>query len=420
MKIIQKPRGTQDIYGDLMQYWHYIEENIREITAIYQYQEMRTPMFENIELFARGVGETSDIVSKEMYEFYDKKNRRLALKPESTATIVRSYIENKLYVEGEYHKYYYISPHFRYERAQAGRYRQHHQFGVETFGDKNPFIDAEVILLAVNFLMKIGIKGFTVKINSLGDTASRLAYREALQNHFKPVLSELCEDCQIRYEKNPLRILDCKKDAKHPFMETAPKMADYLSPEAKAYMDQVLALLDEFEVHYEYDNKLVRGLDYYTHTVFEIVMDHPNSAKAGSLCGGGRYDGLIAQNGGPEKSGIGYGMGIERLIIALKEQEVIIDTKKEQRIFIANIDGVETQSYAMKIAQKLRDAGVNVDLAYSKKNMKAIFKLTDRFNATDLIVLGETERENQTIEIKDLENRTQQMVAESDLLSIIK
>ena len=407
MEKFQKPRGTQDIYGADLAYWYYIENTARELATIYQYQEMRTPMFENYELFARGVGETSDIVSKEMYDFYDKGERHMALKPESTATIVRSYIENKLYVEGEYHKYFYIAPHFRYERSQAGRYRQHHQFGLEVFGDKNPFVDAEVILFAVTFLHKLGLKDFKVAINSLGDTETRIAHRKALQEHFRPYLSELCSDCQTRFEKNPLRILDCKKDAKHPAMATAPKIRDYLTPEAKAYMDTILDLLTTFNIPFEYDDTLVRGLDYYTHTVFEVILNNPTSAKAGSLTGGGRYDGLIEQAGGPAQSGIGFGIGIERLILALKEQEITLPIKEEKRIFVANLEE-NSQLYAMEIVQKLREHGFNVETNYTVKSMKAIFKLSDRFKATDLVVIGSHEQDNQVLTHKHLATREQQ------------
>ena len=407
MVAIQKPRGTQDIYGAEMKYWLFIEQQVRTISELYQFKQIRTPMFEKIELFARGVGQTSDIVSKEMYDFYDKGKRHLALKPESTAAVVRSFIENKLYAEGDYHKYYYLSPHFRYERAQTGRYRQHHQFGVEVFGDKNPYIDAEIMLFAVTVLKQIGLKDFTVKINSLGDTETRVAYRQALQDHFRPHLADLCQDCNQRFDKNPLRILDCKVDNTHPAMINAPILLDYLTKEAKTYFDNLIALLAEFDVEYEIDNRLVRGLDYYTHTVFEIVLDDPTSAKAGSLCGGGRYDGLVAEFEGPEKSGMGFGMGLERLIIALKEQEIILPENKKTRVYVANLDGDQTQKYAASIVQTLREQGINVETNYLKKSMKAIFKLVDRYKATHLLIVGANELAQQSFELKDLNKREQ-------------
>lgn len=402
----QKPRGTQDIYGSDLAYWNYIEDQVRSLAHRYQYEEMRTPMFESYDLFARGVGETSDIVSKEMYDFYDKSERHLALKPESTATIVRSYIENKLYALGDYQKYFYLAPHFRYERAQAGRYRQHHQFGVEVFGETSPYVDVEVILFAVTFLRMLGIKDFTVLLNSLGDTASRKAHRAALQDYFRPYLPELCADCQVRFASNPLRMLDCKKDAKHPAMAGAPKISEFLTLEAKTYMETITELLTMFAVPFVYEPTLVRGLDYYTQTVFEIVLDNPTSAKAGSLTGGGRYQGLVAQAGGPDKSGIGFGMGIERLILALKEQDVSLPQRDEQRIFVANLE-MKTQAYAMQIVQTLRERGFNVATNYQPKAMKAIFKQSDRFEATILLTIGVTELETETMTYKNIATKEQ-------------
>ncbi|MGL5043237.1 MAG: histidine--tRNA ligase [Culicoidibacterales bacterium] len=420
MNKMQKPRGTQDIFGDAIAYWHYIESHVRKLTKIYQYGEMRTPMFEKIELFARGVGETSDIVSKEMYAFEDKKGRKLALKPESTATIVRSYIENKLFSEGEYNKFYYISPHFRYERAQMGRYRQHHQFGVEVFGDKDPTVDVEVILFAVTFLAKIGIKDYTVKINSLGDSSSRLAYREALQEYFSPVLSELCEDCKQRFIKNPLRILDCKVDAKHEAIKNAPKMSQYLTPSASHYIKEVHRLLTHFNISYQIDDTLVRGLDYYTNTVFEIVLNNPTSAKAGSLCGGGRYDGLIAENGGPNKSGMGFGMGIERLIIALQEQHVLLPPTNTNKVFVGNLDAEISACFALEITQKLRSLAINADMNFGLKSMKSLFKMSDRFEATHIIIIGKQESESQTFTVKDLQTKEQTTITTDKLAAYFK
>lgn len=419
MNQLQKPRGTQDIFGTKIAYWHFIEQQIRVWTAAYNYHEIRTPMFESYDLFVRGVGETSDIVSKEMYDFYDKGKRHLALKPESTATVVRAYIENKLYIEGDYQKFYYIAPHFRYERSQAGRYRQHHQFGVEVFGEASPYIDAEVIVFAFGFLQQLGLTDIIVKLNSLGDAASRQQHKRALQAHFKPYLTELCEDCQVRFDKNPLRILDCKKDAEHPAMGSAPKLKDYLSPEALAYMTQVRAILTDFNIEYVEDDHLVRGLDYYTHTVFEIVQKAPTFAKAGSLCGGGRYDGLVAQNGGPDKSGIGFGMGIERLVLALESQEITLIEKQPQRVFVAHLDEM-AMPYAMQIIHTLRSQGVKVETHYQPKSMKNIFKLSDRFQATDLLIIGEDEVTQQLVTHKRLDTKMQQQIAYTDLLSIVR
>lgn len=413
---IQKPRGTQDIYGSEMKDWHYVERHIRSITERYQFTEIRTPMFERIEVFARSVGESSDIVSKEMYEFMDKGNRQMALKPESTAAIVRAYVENKLFAEGDYQKYYYISPTFRYERQQAGRYRQHHQFGFEVFGDKNPLVDGENILFVHTFLQELGIRDYTVKINSLGDTDSRARYREALQAHFKPVITELCEDCQKRIETNPLRILDCKTDAAHPSMKTAPKLSDYLTAESKKYFEAVLRFLDTFAIPYTYDQTLVRGLDYYTDTVFEFVLNNETSAKAGSLCGGGRYNGLVETFGGPEKAGFGCGIGIERLILALKEQGVEDEAVEEERILVANISGDMESLIPLEIVQKLRVAGLNVETNFQKKSMKAVFKMADRFEATDIVIIGEEELHSNTVQLRNVATREQETLTIDALL----
>ena len=419
MSIIQRPRGTQDIYGEGMQYWHYLEAHIRAITALYQFTEMRTPMFERIEVFARSVGETSDIVSKEMYEFEDKGNRQMTLKPEGTAAIVRSYVENKLFALGDYQKYYYISPIFRYERQQAGRYRQHHQFGFEVYGEQNPIVDAENILFIHTFFQKLGLSDYRVKVNSLGDAESRVAYRDALQAHFKPFLPELCEDCQIRYEKNPLRILDCKKDAKHTAMASAPKMSEYLNAFSSNYIAEVIGLLDTFEIPYELDEKLVRGLDYYNHTVFEFVLNNQTSAKAGSLAGGGRYDGLVAQFEGPDKAGFGCGIGMERLILALQEQQVDVSSQEGRKIYVANIGGATCNKFAMEVTQMLRVANINTDGNILPKQMKAIFKLAERAEATDIVIIGGDEMASRIVGVRNTSTRAQEEVAVDDLVAYL-
>jgi histidyl-tRNA synthetase len=391
-----------------MAYWQYIEAVARRLSADYQYEEIRTPLFESFDLFVRGVGASSDIVSKEMYDFFDKSERHLALKPESTASVVRAYVENKLYATGDYQKFFYISPHFRYERAQAGRYRQHHQFGAEVFGPENPYVDAEVILFAVTFLRQLGLKDFTVALNSLGNTQTREDYRTALQDYFRPYLPELCTDCQSRFALNPLRMLDCKKDADHVAMAGAPKLQDFLDDDAKTYMATITSLLETFNIPFRVDDKLVRGLDYYTQTVFEIVLDNPNAAKSGSLTGGGRYNGLVAEIGGPETSGIGFGIGIERLMLALQEQGVDLPTRGGQRIFVANLE-MASSTYAMEIVQALRAEGLNVATNYAPKAMKAIFKQSDRFAATLLITIGASELANGTMNVRDVATKEQRV-----------
>ena len=316
--VISMPRGTQDILPEESIKWQYIEGKLREISKNFCYEEIRTPMFESTELFSRGVGDTTDIVQKEMYTFQDKGNRSLTLRPEGTAGTVRSYIENKLFAKTiQPQKLYYVGPMFRYERKQKGRYRQFVQYGVEVIGEESPKIDAEVISLAYNIYRMFGIENIKVSINSLGNPEERQAYNEALVKHFEPRINEFCEDCNNRLYKNPMRILDCKVDAGHELIKSAPKLLDYLGEESKQYFAEVLTHLDALGVKYEIDHNLVRGLDYYTHTAFEIMIDNPE-VELKTLCGGGRYNGLIKLLDGPEdKKGIGFALSIERLLLSL-------------------------------------------------------------------------------------------------------
>lgn len=417
-KMMQKPRGTQDFFGEKIKMIQYIEAKIKEITAVYDYQEIRTPMFEAFELFQRGVGETTDVVSKEMYDFLDKKQRKMVLKPESTAAVVRALIENKLYLQGEYQKFYYISPHFRYERAQAGRYRQHHQFGIEIFGAPTPYIDAEVILFMTQFYERVGLKNYRIHINSLGDTQSRLAHKTALLAYFRPYLSELCQDCQIRYEKNPLRLLDCKKDAQHPAMKDAPKLRAYLSPDAEAYFQKTLDLLDAFAVPYTIDDNLVRGLDYYTHTVFEIILADAEGTQRGSLGGGGRYNGLVHDLGGPELSGMGCGIGMERLMLALEEQALKPYENDKLRIFVACLDD-KAKMYGFTILETLRKNMIISEGNQTVKSMKALFKQAEKFGAHYILFIGEEEMNQKVITMKDLSKKEQVTINFSELLNTL-
>ena len=307
------PRGTVDILPAQSGKWQELEQLLRTICANYNVKEIRTPIFEHTELFNRAVGDTTDVVSKEMYTFEDRKGRSMTLRPEGTAGIARAYVENKLYgMPEKLQKVYYMGPMFRYERPQNGRQRQFHQFGVEMLGVESPYVDVECMLMAVTVVKALGLKNIQLHINTLGDQESRDAYREALQNHFQPVLNELCHDCQVRYEKNPLRILDCKVDKNHPMMKTAPKTIDYLTDNAKAHFEKVCALLDDLEIDYVVDPNLVRGLDYYSHTVFEIISDDPKLGAGSTVGGGGRYNGLVEELGGPQTPGVGFAFGMER------------------------------------------------------------------------------------------------------------
>lgn len=414
---IQIPRGTQDILPEQSKQWQYIEQFARNMCEAYHYHEIRTPIFEHTELFSRGVGDTTDIVQKEMYTFEDRGGRSLTLRPEGTAAVVRAFVEKKLYgLPDQPTKLYYTGPMFRYERQQKGRYRQFVQFGVEALGSQDPAIDAEVISLAMNTFKGLGLQELVLKINSLGDTESRLAHRRALINHFQPHIHEFCEDCKGRLEKNPLRILDCKVDHKHPLMQTAPSILDYLNEESKQYFEKVLRYLEVLGIEYEVDSTLVRGLDYYNHTAFEIMSKAKGFGSITTLCGGGRYNGLVEDLGGPETPGIGYAFSIERILLALEaEKQTLPVTQKIDAYVIAL--GEEATEKAMEILQTMRLAGISCDKDYQHKKMKAQFKQADRLQASFVIVIGDEELQKEQAVVKKLATGEQKEVAFADLLS---
>lgn len=414
---IQIPRGTQDILPEQSKQWQYIEQFARNMCEAYHYHEIRTPIFEHTELFSRGVGDTTDIVQKEMYTFEDRGGRSLTLRPEGTAAVVRAFVEKKLYgLPDQPTKLYYTGPMFRYERQQKGRYRQFVQFGVEALGSQDPAIDAEVISLAMNTFKGLGLQELVLKINSLGDTESRLAHRRALINHFQPHIHEFCEDCKGRLEKNPLRILDCKVDHKHPLMQTAPSILDYLNEESKQYFEKVLRYLEVLGIEYEVDSTLVRGLDYYNHTAFEIMSKAKGFGSITTLCGGGRYNGLVEDLGGPETPGIGYAFSIERILLALEaEKQTLPVTQKIDAYVIAL--GEEATEKAMEILQTMRLAGISCDKDYQHKKMKAQFKQADRLQASFVIVIGDEELQKEQAVVKKLATGEQTEVAFADLLS---
>ncbi len=416
---IQKPRGTQDVLPKQIAIWQYIEQQLRETCTRFNYKEIRTPMFEHIELFKRGVGDTTDIVSKEMYDFFDKGNRHIALRPEGTASTVRAYVENKLYGETDIQKLYYLGPMFRYERAQKGRLRQFNQFGIEALGSFDPMIDAEVVALAMDFYQNLGLANIKLVINTLGDLESRLAHRQALVAHFTPVVEELCQDCQSRLEKNPLRILDCKVDAKHPSMATAPKIIDYLNDESRVYFETVLATLTQMEIPYVVDPTLVRGLDYYNHTAFEIMLDDPNFGAQTTLCGGGRYNGLVEQLGGPATPGIGFGLGIERLILALEQQNVTLPITDQLDVYVMGL-GANAKTASAKLLNQVRQAGLSGEMDYQGRGMKAMFKAANRVQAKYAIILGEEELANHVCQVKNLVEATQETIALNDVVAYLQ
>ena len=416
-KMINAPRGTQDIYGDEARKWQVIEETIRYIADKFNLTEMRTPEFEHTEVFARE-NDSSDVVNKEMYTFKDNGGRSMTLKPEGTAGLIRSYISNKLYNNPEpLQKYYYITPVFRYERPQKGRMRIHHQFGVELIGVSSPLVDAECILIGLEFLRQFDVSDVTIYINTLGDEQSRANYRQALKEHFKESLPELCGDCHRRYEQNPLRILDCKVDSEHSSVLNAPKMSDYLTQEAKEYFEQVKQLLDDNHVSYVIDDKLVRGLDYYTHTVFEVKPNNLDAAQ-NTLFGGGHYDHLVSDLGGPDVPSVGFGMGIERFLLTLEEEQ--IELLDESSIDVYGIGlGEKAQAAMLKIINGIRQQGYSAEMDMSNRSIKAQFKSADRHQAKVVLILGENELEQQQINLKNQSTGKQLTVPMDELGSVL-
>ncbi|PLT30888.1 histidine--tRNA ligase [Peribacillus deserti] len=399
---IQIPRGTQDILPGQSEIWQYIESKARDLSRRYQYSEIRTPLFEHTELFLRGVGDTTDIVQKEMYTFQDRGGRDLTLRPEGTAPVVRSYVENKMFgLPNQPVKLFYFAQMFRYERPQAGRYRQFVQFGVEALGSSDPAIDAEVISLVMNLYKELGLRKIKLVINSLGDKESRTAHRDALMSHFSPRISEFCSDCQNRLEKNPMRILDCKKDREHELMKTAPSILEYLNNESSAYFEKVKQYLSDLEIEFVVDPTLVRGLDYYNHTAFEIMSDAEGFGAITTLCGGGRYNGLVEELGGPETPGIGFGLSIERLISALAAENVTLPVETQLDCYFVAL-GDAAKDYTVKLAQALRLQGYSADRDYQDRKVKAQFKAADRLNAKFVAVLGDDELKEKKISVKNM------------------
>lgn len=417
---INIPRGTYDVIPGEVELWQLMEEKAHDLCRRYHYEEIRTPMFEHTELFQRGVGESTDIVQKEMYTFKDRSDRSLTLRPEGTAPVVRAFIDNKLYGQPQQPtKLYYIQPMFRYERPQKGRMRQFVQFGIEAFGSVDPAIDAEVIAMAVDFCRGLGLKTIKPVINSLGDEESRTQHREALIAHFKPQIDEFCSDCQRRLEQNPLRILDCKKDHEHELMKTAPSILDYLNEESAAFFDKVKQYLDEMNIEYVVDPTLVRGLDYYTHTAFEMMSDSSGLGAIKTIGGGGRYNGLVEEIGGPETPGIGFGIGLDRVLLAMEAEGITLPVDKSLDCYLVTI-GDQSRGKAPSLLHMLRSAGLSADKDYLEKKVKAQFKSADRLNAKFVAVLGDEELENGVINVKDLASGEQKEVALDEFVRYVK
>lgn len=419
--MIKIPRGTQDILPETSAQWRYIESRLHELMARYNYEEIRTPIFESTELFARGVGDSTDVVQKEMYTFKDKGDRSLTLRPEGTAAVVRSYIENKMQgLPNQPVKLYYNGPMFRYERKQKGRYRQFNQFGVEAIGAENPSIDAEVLAMVMHIYQSFGLKNLKLVINSIGDAESRVEYQQALREHFQPVIHNYCSDCQKRIETNPMRILDCKVDRNQPEMATAPAITDYLNDASKAYFEAVKAHLDRLGIPYVVDPNLVRGLDYYTHTAFELMMDSESYDGAiTTLCGGGRYNGLLELLDGPKQTGIGFALSIERLLLALEAEGIALPVESQLDLFVATM-GEAADDYAVKLLNDLRHAGVKVDKDYLSRKLKGQMKQADRLKAKYTIVIGDQELEEQQVAIKNMGTGQSETIKFDEIASYIK
>lgn len=410
--MIQKPKGTMDIYSTDGYIYNYIYNVAQSVMENYNYEFIKIPTFEDTELFYRGVGEGTDIVNKETYDFLDKGNRKMTLRPEFTAGVIRSYIENKMYANGMVRKLWYFGSAFRYERPQNGRFREFTQFGVETLGVRNPFMDAEVISLAYRFLSGLGITNMTVKINTLGDKESRQNYRDVLYDYLKKDYDNLCDTCKDRLERNPLRILDCKYDNERDYIKEAPKTIDYLNDESKKYYSEVKEALEYLDIPYLEDTSLVRGLDYYSDTVFEIVCDYEELGKANTLCAGGRYDGLVELLDGPKTPGIGFAMGLERIIIMLKEMEAFIP-KEKLHIFVMNLD---KSNLAYQIMDDLRTSGFSCETDYTGKNMKGLWKLVDKYDPNYVLIIGEDEVKGDYVTVKDNSTKEEVKVKTSELL----
>ena len=401
---VQKPKGTVDILPDVSYQWEKVEQTAREFFERANYREIRTPAFENYEIFARSSGESSDVVEKEMYDFHDKGDRHIALRPEGTAGVVRAYVENKIYGPDYVKPFnvFYIAPMYRYERPQAGRQREFHQIGVESFGSANPLADVETIVMGNDLLNALGVKNFELHINSLGNEDVRKAYHDALVNYFTPVKDQLSEDSQRRLATNPLRILDSKEEQDKQFLPDAPKIVDYLDDESKANFKTITDTLTNLGIKYVLDDDLVRGLDYYTGVIFEFMVEDKNLWQSKTtILGGGRYDHLVEEFDGPQTPAVGFGIGEERLMLVLKEQNPEFFEDEGIDFFITNI-GEGTAQKTVEIARKLRSQGLKVQYDVDQKKLKAQFRKADRVHAKYVITLGAKELENGTLNIKRL------------------
>ena len=417
---INKIKGTLDFYGKDMKQYRYIEKKAQEICKTFGFSEIMTPMFEHTEVFSRGVGETTDIVNKEMYTFLDRSENSLTLRPEGTAAISRAYVENKLYVESGLCKLSYFGPMFRCERPQAGRYRQFTQFGVEVFGKSSPYLDADVINFGYQFFQSLGINNVVISLNTIGSKESRARYEEVLKSYFSEHIECMCQDCKNRLVKNPLRILDCKVDAKSEIMINAPKIKDYLTEEDLNYYNEVKRALDELKVPYEENDHLVRGLDYYSNTVFEFICKEHNSSVNGlAILAGGRYNSLVKELGGPDVEAIGFAGGVERMILLLNELGITTYEEELTDCVVVTI-GEECKLAGLGVVNYLRKNNITAAIDYSSHNLKPQFKLSERLNAKFVIIMGSEEVNTGIVKVKNQLTKEEQNIKIDEILKIFK
>ncbi|GEK27817.1 histidine--tRNA ligase [Furfurilactobacillus siliginis] len=413
----QRPKGTADILPGESEKWSYVEDTARLLFDDYQFHEIRTPLFENFEVFSRSAGDTSDVVTKEMYDFHDKGDRHIALRPEGTAGVVRAYVENKLYApeQEKPYKVFYMGQMYRYERPQSGRMREFHQIGVEAFGSDSPAVDVEVMAMAMDFFKQLGVTNLKLAINSLGDKETRAAYHQALVDYLEPHMAELSEDSQARLHKNPLRVLDSKDKHDQEIVADAPSILDFLTPTAQNHLDSVTSMLTALAIPFEVDATMVRGLDYYNHTIFEIESQSPALGRGWTtICGGGRYNGLVEELGGPETPGFGFGIGMERLLLLLQDQDITAPIDNPLDVYVVGI-GEATNVESLKLVQAIRGAGFSADRDYMDRKPKAQFKTADRRHARMTMTIGEQELTDQTVNVKNMATGDQTTVPLSEV-----
>ena len=411
------PRGTSDILPEEQAYWRYVEQKAGHICQLYGYERIDPPTFEDTGLFTRGIGEITDIVEKEMYTFTDKGGNQITLRPEGTASACRVYLEHGLHNLPQPVRLFYLISTFRYERPQAGRYRQHYQFGCEAIGDDDPALDAEIIEIAWQFFLSLGLSQLSLQLNSIGCKGCRPDYIRALKDYYAKHTEELCADCKIRLERNPLRLLDCKRPSCQPVVDSAPRSVDYLCPSCDSHFNQLKRYLELLGIPSNINHRLVRGLDYYTRTVFEI---QPCTAGAqGSICGGGRYDDLIEELGGKPTPGIGFAIGVERIILNLKKQDITVPSIPRPQVFIAHM-GDAAREAAVKLASRLRQAGTGILAATGNKSLKAQLRQANNLGVRYAVIIGEEEVKSGTVSLRDMNTAGQRAVAPGELPGLLK